>query len=109
MIIESRNQADTFHLRKYKAVAVHNQTIESRKLFEEAARGTSLSGGVLRTTKAPSPSTKASPSKKTKTTKSKNLEKRTWLLNPFGREDKVFLDYFVFNTLFYLKIFVILL
>ena len=32
---------------KYKAVAVHNQTIESRKLFEEAARGTSLSGGVL--------------------------------------------------------------
>ena len=32
---------------KYKAVAVHNQTIESRQLFEEAARGTSLSGGVL--------------------------------------------------------------
>ena len=32
---------------KYKAVAVHNQTIESRKLFEEAARGTSLSAGAL--------------------------------------------------------------
>ena len=32
---------------KYKAVAVHNQTIESRKLFEEAARGMSLSGSVL--------------------------------------------------------------
>ena len=32
---------------KYKAVAVHNQTIESRQLFEEAARGSSLSGGVL--------------------------------------------------------------
>ena len=32
---------------KYKAVAVHNQTIESRKLFEEAARGTSLSAAVL--------------------------------------------------------------
>ena len=32
---------------KYKAVAVHNQTIDSRSLFEEAARGTSLSGGVL--------------------------------------------------------------
>ena len=32
---------------KYKAVAVHNQTIESRQLFEEAARGTKLSAGVL--------------------------------------------------------------
>lgn len=32
---------------KYKAVAVHNQTIESRQLFEEAARGTTLSAGVL--------------------------------------------------------------
>ena len=32
---------------KYKAVAVYNQTIESRQLFEEAARGTSLRGGVL--------------------------------------------------------------
>ena len=33
---------------KYKAVAVHNQTIESRQLFEEAAsRGMSISGGVL--------------------------------------------------------------
>lgn len=32
---------------KYKAVAVHNQTIESRALFEEAARGTTLSAGVL--------------------------------------------------------------
>ncbi len=32
---------------KYKAVAVHNQTIESRQLCEEAARGTGISGGVL--------------------------------------------------------------
>ena len=32
---------------KYKAVAVHNQTMESRTLFEEAARGTTLSAGVL--------------------------------------------------------------
>ena len=32
---------------KYKAVAVHNQTIESRQLFEEAARQMSISGGVL--------------------------------------------------------------
>ena len=32
---------------KYKAVAVHNQTIESRKLFEEAAKGTSLSAAAL--------------------------------------------------------------
>ena len=32
---------------KYKAVAVHNQTIESRKLYEEAARGTGISGSVL--------------------------------------------------------------
>lgn len=32
---------------KYKAVAVHNQTIESRQLFEEAARHMSISGGVL--------------------------------------------------------------
>ena len=32
---------------KYKAVAVHNQTIESRQLFEEAARYMSISGGVL--------------------------------------------------------------
>ena len=32
---------------KYKAVAVHNQTVESRKLFEEAAKGMSLSGAVL--------------------------------------------------------------
>jgi nucleoid DNA-binding protein len=32
---------------KYKAVAVHSQTIESRQLFEEAARGSSISGGVL--------------------------------------------------------------
>ena len=33
---------------KYKAVAVHNQTIESRQLYEEAAsRGMSISGGVL--------------------------------------------------------------
>ena len=32
---------------KYKAVAVHNQTIESRKLYEEAAKGTTLSGSAL--------------------------------------------------------------
>ena len=32
---------------KYKAVAVHYQTIESRQLFEEAARHMSISGGVL--------------------------------------------------------------
>jgi len=32
---------------KYKAVAVHNQTIESRTLYNEAARGTTLSGAVL--------------------------------------------------------------
>ena len=32
---------------KYKAVAVHNQTIERRKLYEEAARGTGISGSVL--------------------------------------------------------------
>ena len=32
---------------KYKAVAVHNQTIESRQIYEEAARHMSLSGGVL--------------------------------------------------------------
>ena len=32
---------------KYKAVAVHNQTIESRHLFEEAARHMTISGGVL--------------------------------------------------------------
>ena len=32
---------------KYKAVAVHNQTIESRQLFDEAARHMSISGGVL--------------------------------------------------------------
>ena len=32
---------------KYKAVAVHNQTIESKELFKEAAKGTTLSGGVL--------------------------------------------------------------
>ena len=32
---------------KYKAVAVHNQTIESKELFEEAARRSGVSGGVL--------------------------------------------------------------
>ena len=42
---ETKPRLSTFG--KYKAVAVHNQTIESRKLFEEAARGTSLSGAVL--------------------------------------------------------------
>ena len=42
---ETKPRLSTFG--KYKAVAVHNQTIESRKLFEEAARGTNLSGGVL--------------------------------------------------------------
>lgn len=42
---ETKPRLQTFG--KYKAVAVHNQTIESLKLFEEAARGTNLSGGVL--------------------------------------------------------------
>lgn len=32
---------------KYKAVAVHHQTIESSQLYEEAARNSSISGGVL--------------------------------------------------------------
>ena len=32
---------------KYKAVAVHNQTIESRQLFEEAASHMTISGSVL--------------------------------------------------------------
>lgn len=32
---------------KYKAVAVHNQTIESRQLYEEAARHMTIEGGVL--------------------------------------------------------------
>ena len=32
---------------KYKAVAVHDRTIESRQIYEEAARHMSLSGGVL--------------------------------------------------------------
>lgn len=32
---------------KYKAVAVHNQVIESRQLYEEAARHSCVSGGVL--------------------------------------------------------------
>ena len=32
---------------KYKAVAVHNQTIESRQVYEEAARHMSISGGAL--------------------------------------------------------------
>ena len=32
---------------KYKAVAVNNQTIESRELYEEAARHSGVSGGVL--------------------------------------------------------------
>jgi predicted histone-like DNA-binding protein len=32
---------------KYKAVAVHNQVIESRHLYEEAARHSGVSGGVL--------------------------------------------------------------
>ena len=32
---------------KYKAVAVHNQTIESRQIYEEAARHMSISGGAL--------------------------------------------------------------
>lgn len=32
---------------KYKAVAVHNQVIENRDLCKEAARGTTLSDGVL--------------------------------------------------------------
>ena len=32
---------------KYKAVAVHNQTIESREIYEEAARHMNISGGAL--------------------------------------------------------------
>ena len=32
---------------KYKAVAVHNQTIESRQIYEEAARHMNISGGAL--------------------------------------------------------------
>ena len=32
---------------KYKAVAVHNHVIESRQLYEEAARHSGVSGGVL--------------------------------------------------------------
>ena len=32
---------------KYKAVAVHNQVIESRQICKEAARGTTLSAGAL--------------------------------------------------------------
>ncbi len=32
---------------KYKAVAVHHQTIESSQLYEETARNSSISGGVL--------------------------------------------------------------
>ena len=42
---ETKPRLQTFG--KYKAVAVHNQTIESRQLFEEAARHMSISGGVL--------------------------------------------------------------
>ena len=32
---------------KYKAVAVHNQTIESREIYEEAARHMNISGGAI--------------------------------------------------------------
>jgi len=32
---------------KYKAVAVHNQVIESRQIYEEASRGSTLSAGAL--------------------------------------------------------------
>ena len=32
---------------KYKAVAVHNQVIESRQIYKEAARGTNLSAGAM--------------------------------------------------------------
>ena len=32
---------------KYKAVAVHNQTIESRQIYDEAARHMNISGGAL--------------------------------------------------------------
>jgi nucleoid DNA-binding protein len=43
---ETKPKLPTFG--KSKAVAVHNQTIESRQLFEEAAsRGMTISGGVL--------------------------------------------------------------
>ena len=42
---ETKPRLQTFG--KYKAVAIHNQTIESRQLFEEAARHMTISGGVL--------------------------------------------------------------
>ena len=32
---------------KYKAVAVHDQTIDSRQIAEEATRGMTISAGVL--------------------------------------------------------------
>ena len=45
--IRKENKPTLKNFGKYKAVAVHNQTIESRQLFEEAARGSGISGGVL--------------------------------------------------------------
>ena len=45
--IKKENKPTLKNYGKYKAVAVHNQTIESRQLFEEAARHMTISGGVL--------------------------------------------------------------
>lgn len=45
--IKKENKPNLKNYGKYRAVAVHNQTIESRQLFEEAARHMSISGGVL--------------------------------------------------------------
>ena len=42
---ETKPTLNTFG--KYKAVAVHNQTIESRQIYEEAARHMNISGGAL--------------------------------------------------------------
>ena len=93
---ETKPRLQTFG--KYKAVAVHYQTIESNQLLKETAQRTGFSEGTiqgvlmsvaevvnshlreaprstsaasvsissLKATKAPKPSTKASPSKKTK-------------------------------------------
>lgn len=42
---ETKPNLSTFG--KYKAVAVHNQVIESRQIYEEARRGTTLSAGAM--------------------------------------------------------------
>ena len=42
---ETKPNLQTFG--KYKAVAVHNQTVESRKIYEEAGRELNISEGVL--------------------------------------------------------------